>query len=111
MEAYRSTRALQLVLGGIEPCICPQARDNPIMSEKFLSRWSKRKLEEREKSAKVPVSPPAEASPDEPDLVTPEEIAVSIVAELIAVRRGKLEDPATAPLSLRWTSPLLRSQA
>lgn len=43
--------------------------------------------------------------------VTPEEIAVSIIAELIAVRRGKLEDPATAPQSLRWTSPLLREQA
>lgn len=83
MEAYRSTRALQLVLGGIEPCICPQARDNHTMSEKFLSRWSKRKLEESEQSAKVPVSPPAEASPDEPDLVTPEEIAALPAVESV----------------------------
>ena len=29
--------------------------------------------------------------------VTPEEIAVSILAELIAVRRGKIDDPHVAP--------------
>ncbi len=34
--------------------------------------------------------------------VTPQEIAVSIVAELIAVRRGKAENPAIAGASLRW---------
>jgi xanthine dehydrogenase accessory factor len=34
--------------------------------------------------------------------VTPEEIAVSILAELIAVRRGRIEDPRIAAVSLRW---------
>ena len=34
--------------------------------------------------------------------VTPEEIAVSIVAELIAVRRGKMHDPRVAAVSMRW---------
>ena len=34
--------------------------------------------------------------------VSPEEIAVSILAELIAVRRGKIEDPRVAAVSLRW---------
>jgi xanthine dehydrogenase accessory factor len=34
--------------------------------------------------------------------VTPEEIAVSILAELIAVRRGKLEQPHVAAASLHW---------
>ena len=53
------------------------------MSEKFLSRWSKRKLEEREKSAEAPVSPPAEAIPDDPDLVTPEEIAALPAVESV----------------------------
>lgn len=33
--------------------------------------------------------------------VTPEEIAVSIVAELVAVRRGAATDPASAPPSMR----------
>jgi xanthine dehydrogenase accessory factor len=42
--------------------------------------------------------------------VTPEEIAVSIVAELIAVRRGKL-DGAGGAASLQWTSPRLREHA
>jgi xanthine dehydrogenase accessory factor len=41
--------------------------------------------------------------------VTPEEIAVSILAELIAVRRGKREAPQTADLSMQWTAPALRS--
>ena len=34
--------------------------------------------------------------------VTPEEIAVSILAELIAVRRGKMADPHVARVSKRW---------
>jgi xanthine dehydrogenase accessory factor len=34
--------------------------------------------------------------------VTPEEIAVSILAELIAVRRGRIDDPRVAAVSLRW---------
>jgi xanthine dehydrogenase accessory factor len=34
--------------------------------------------------------------------VTPEEIAVSILAELIAVRRGKMEEPHVAGASLQW---------
>jgi xanthine dehydrogenase accessory factor len=42
--------------------------------------------------------------------VTPEEIAVSILAEMIAVRRGRLDALESSPLSLRWTSPLLREQ-
>jgi xanthine dehydrogenase accessory factor len=39
--------------------------------------------------------------------VTPEEIAVSILAELIAARRGKLAERAVP--SLQWTAPALRS--
>jgi xanthine dehydrogenase accessory factor len=38
--------------------------------------------------------------------VTPEEIAVSILAELIAVRRGKIEEPHLAAVSMRWNKPL-----
>jgi xanthine dehydrogenase accessory factor len=34
--------------------------------------------------------------------VTPEEIAVSILAELIAVRHGKIEQPHVAAASLQW---------
>lgn len=34
--------------------------------------------------------------------VTPEEIAVSILSELIAVRRGKMEEPHVAAVSLQW---------
>ena len=34
--------------------------------------------------------------------VSPEEIAVSILAELIAVRRGKMADPRVSALSMRW---------
>jgi xanthine dehydrogenase accessory factor len=34
--------------------------------------------------------------------VTPEEIAVSILAELIAVRRGRMEAPHVAAASLQW---------
>lgn len=41
--------------------------------------------------------------------VSPEEIAVAILAELIAVRRGKITEPQTAALSMQWTAPALRS--
>ena len=34
--------------------------------------------------------------------VSPEEIAVAILAELIAVRRGKIQDPKLAAVSMRW---------
>jgi len=34
--------------------------------------------------------------------VSPEEIAVAILAELIAVRRGKIHDPKVAAVSMRW---------
>jgi xanthine dehydrogenase accessory factor len=34
--------------------------------------------------------------------VSPEEIAVSILAELIAVRRGRIQDPKVAAVSMRW---------
>jgi xanthine dehydrogenase accessory factor len=34
--------------------------------------------------------------------VSPEEIAVAILAELIAVRRGKIKDPHVAAVSMRW---------
>jgi xanthine/CO dehydrogenase XdhC/CoxF family maturation factor len=34
--------------------------------------------------------------------VTPQEIAVSILAELIAVRRGRMEAPHVAAASLQW---------
>ncbi len=40
--------------------------------------------------------------------VTPEEIAVSILAELVAVRRGKVGTPDAAAASLQWTAPVLR---
>jgi xanthine dehydrogenase accessory factor len=40
--------------------------------------------------------------------VTPQEIAVSIVAELIAVRRGKTDKVASA--SLRWMPKLQAPQ-
>jgi xanthine dehydrogenase accessory factor len=40
--------------------------------------------------------------------VSPEEIAVAILAELIAVRRGKVEDGKPA-LSLQWTAPPIRA--
>jgi len=34
--------------------------------------------------------------------ITPQEIAVSIVAELIAAKHGKISDPRVAAVSLRW---------
>jgi xanthine dehydrogenase accessory factor len=40
--------------------------------------------------------------------VSPEEIAVAILAELIAVRRGKIDEPHVAGLSLQWAAPPLR---
>ena len=38
--------------------------------------------------------------------ITPQEIAVSIVAELIAVRHGKITDPHVAAVSMRWEGAL-----
>jgi xanthine dehydrogenase accessory factor len=43
--------------------------------------------------------------------VTPQEIAVSILAELIAVRRGRAADPAVAAASLKWMPKFERSPA
>lgn len=43
--------------------------------------------------------------------VSPEEIAVAILAELIAVRRGKIAEPHVAGLSLQWAAPSLREKA
>jgi xanthine dehydrogenase accessory factor len=40
--------------------------------------------------------------------VSPEEIAVSILAELIAVRRGRIGEGQAADLSLQWRAPSLR---
>jgi xanthine dehydrogenase accessory factor len=34
--------------------------------------------------------------------ITPQEIAVSILAELIAVKHGRVTDPNAAPVSMRW---------
>jgi xanthine dehydrogenase accessory factor len=41
--------------------------------------------------------------------VTPEEIAVSILAELIAVRRGRSEGGEASGTSMQWTAPALRA--
>jgi xanthine dehydrogenase accessory factor len=38
--------------------------------------------------------------------ITPQEIAVSILAELIAVKHGKLQDPTVAASSMRWDGAL-----
>jgi xanthine dehydrogenase accessory factor len=38
--------------------------------------------------------------------ITPQEIAVSILAELIAVKHGKIEEPNVAALSMRWDGAL-----
>ena len=43
--------------------------------------------------------------------VTPQEIAVSILAELIAVKHGKVRSRDAAELSMRWTPPALKSGA
>ena len=40
--------------------------------------------------------------------VTPEEIAVSILAELIAVRRGRVEGGASVT-TMQWTAPALKA--
>jgi xanthine dehydrogenase accessory factor len=42
--------------------------------------------------------------------VSPEEIAVAILAELIAVRRGKIDEPHVAGLSLQWAAPTVRER-
>jgi xanthine dehydrogenase accessory factor len=42
--------------------------------------------------------------------VSPEEIAVSILAELIAVRRGRIGEGEAAALSLQWRAPALRER-
>ena len=38
--------------------------------------------------------------------VTPQEIAVSILAELIAVKHGKISEPNTPAVSMRWEGAL-----
>jgi xanthine dehydrogenase accessory factor len=38
--------------------------------------------------------------------ITPQEIAVSIVAELIAVKHGKIAEPAVAAVTMRWEGAL-----
>jgi xanthine dehydrogenase accessory factor len=38
--------------------------------------------------------------------ITPQEIAVSIVAQLIAAKHGKISDPRVAAVSLRWEGAL-----
>jgi xanthine dehydrogenase accessory factor len=40
--------------------------------------------------------------------ITPQEIAVSILAELIAVKHGKLQDPNVAASSMRWEGAVKR---
>ena len=40
--------------------------------------------------------------------ITPQEIAVSIVAELIAVKHGKISEPNVAAVSMRWDGALAR---
>lgn len=40
--------------------------------------------------------------------ITPQEIAVSILAELIAVKHGKITDPGAAPVSMRWDGALAK---
>jgi xanthine dehydrogenase accessory factor len=38
--------------------------------------------------------------------ITPQEIGVSIVAELIAVKHGKISEPSIAAVSMRWEGAL-----
>jgi len=40
--------------------------------------------------------------------ITPQEIAVSIVAELIAVKHGKTNEPNVSAMSMRWEGALKR---
>jgi len=42
--------------------------------------------------------------------ITPQEIAVSIVAELIAVKHGKVTDPGAPAISMRWEGALSKVQ-
>jgi xanthine dehydrogenase accessory factor len=42
--------------------------------------------------------------------VTPQEIAVSILAELIAVKHGKMKSRDASELSLRWTPPRMEAK-
>ena len=39
--------------------------------------------------------------------ITPQEIAVSILAELIAVKHGRISEPNVAAVSMRWEDALL----
>jgi xanthine dehydrogenase accessory factor len=41
--------------------------------------------------------------------ITPQEIAVSILAELIAVKHGKVSEPNTPAVSMRWEGALQKS--
>ena len=43
--------------------------------------------------------------------ITPQEIAVSIVAELIAVKHGKITDPTVAAVSMRWEGAVRETAA
>ena len=40
--------------------------------------------------------------------ITPQEIAVSIVAELIAVKHGKISEPNVAAVTMRWDGALAK---
>jgi xanthine dehydrogenase accessory factor len=40
--------------------------------------------------------------------LTPQEIAVSIVAELIAVKHGKITEPNVQAVSMRWDGALAK---
>jgi xanthine dehydrogenase accessory factor len=42
--------------------------------------------------------------------ITPQEIGVSIVAELIAVKHGKVTDPGAPAVSMRWEGALSKAQ-
>ena len=40
--------------------------------------------------------------------ITPQEIAVSILAELVAVKHGRITEPNVAAVSMRWQGALLK---
>jgi len=40
--------------------------------------------------------------------ITPQEIAVSILAELIAVKHGRIAEPSVAAVSMRWEGAVKR---
>ena len=42
--------------------------------------------------------------------ITPQEIGVSIVAELVAVKHGKITDPGAPAISMRWEGALSKGQ-